>query len=349
MTRPAAVFAHSRKDLFLVGLSLAYPALAVAGLLVFPVWPWPAMVALGAVMVFLNCTNYQCVAHNFLHNPFFTRPWANAAFSIVNSISLGLPQTLYKYHHLNHHLYNNDLVDPVTRSTRDRSSTYRFGRPPAEESIWSYSLIGPMRTDLVELYAAAKKKGRTRLVWCEAVAMTLYTAAIAAIDWRYLLLFLLPVWFLGQAAALFENFLEHHHAVPGDRLTDSVSCYNALYNFVWFNNGYHQEHHYRPTVHWTDVAALRVEMLPEDQRRVVRGAHWFNFGAPRKPAGQSAVCDSIIPSPAREVAAVVAATEDGCADRSDPSDALLPCLATESADSTGLEPDLVPVGETIDS
>src|SRR5579871_4921661 len=126
MTRPAPVFAHSRKDLFLVGLSLAYPALAVLGLFVFPVWPWPAMVALGALLVFLYCTNYQCVAHNFLHNPFFRAESLNLAFSMLNSAGLGMPQTLYKYHHLNHHQFNNDLSDPDAQFTQDRSSTFRF-------------------------------------------------------------------------------------------------------------------------------------------------------------------------------------------------------------------------------
>ena len=76
------------------------------------------------------------------------------------------------------------------------------------------------------------------------------------------LMFLLPVWFLGQAAALAENYLEHHKAAPGDARTNSVSCYNPLYNFFWFNNGYHQEHHCKPAVHWTKVKDVRGEMLP---------------------------------------------------------------------------------------
>ena len=87
----------------------------------------------------------------------------------------------------------------------------------------------------------------------------------------------MPVWYFGQAAALAENYLEHYGSVPGSRLTDSVSSYGAVYNLVWFNNGYHQEHHLKPQMHWTRVAEVRPEMLPEDRRRVVAGAHWFNW------------------------------------------------------------------------
>ena len=61
------------------------------------------------------------------------------------------------------------------------------------------------------------------------------------------------------------------NASPGSN--DSVSCYSRLYNFVWFNNGYHQEHHFRPQVHWTELPTLHPQMLPESERRVVRGWH----------------------------------------------------------------------------
>ena len=64
------------------------------------------------------------------------------------------------------------------------------------------------------------------------------------------------------------------------RKTDSVSGYGRLYNLIWFNNGYHQEHHWRPQVHWTEVPALRAQLPPETSRRVVRAAHWFNFFPP---------------------------------------------------------------------
>jgi fatty acid desaturase len=280
-TQPVASlspFAQSWKDSFLIILGLLYPAMTVFGLLMFQVWPWPAMVALGLFMVFLNCTNYQCVAHNFLHNPFFRSRFANALFSIINSVSLGLPQTLYKYHHLNHHRFNNDLPVGSDQPPNDWSSTYRYGRPRgSEESIWRYALLGPLRTDLVGLYREAARKRQTTLVWWEAAAMTAYTVGLFVADWQYTLVFVIPVWYLGQSAALAENFLEHHHAVPGNRMTDSVSCYGRLYNFLWFNNGYHQEHHCKPQVHWTRIPEVRGEMLPEDQRRVVRVAHWFNF------------------------------------------------------------------------
>ncbi len=272
------LFAHHWKDGALVLLSGLSVGLLVFGLFAFEWWTWPALSGLGALIVFLNCTNYQCVAHNFLHNPFFRSRLLNNLFSMVNSIALGLPQTLYKYHHLNHHQFNNDVQDPVSKTTQDRSSTFRYSRrPDREEHLSSYSTLGPFRTELGILYATARAKNRAWLVWLEATAMLVFSSALAIASPWYFLEFVVPVWFLGQVAALAENYLEHHYAIPGNRLTDSVSCYNRMYNWLWFNNGFHQEHHYRPTVHWTKVCDLRSEMLPEKDRRVVRIAHWFNL------------------------------------------------------------------------
>lgn len=272
------IFAHSLRDGMLVLLSFVTIAAFVVLAVVWQTLTLPVMLLSGPVMIFLICTNYQCIAHNFLHNPFFKSRRMNALFSVVNSISLGMSQTLYKYHHLNHHRFSNDYKDPQTGRAKDRSSTFGYSKyPDREESIVSYALLGVLRTDVVSLYREAKEKKRHRMVMWESLAIFTFFGLLLVINWQYFLVFVLPVWFLGQAAALAENYLEHHKAVPGDVRTNSVSCYNPVYNLFWFNNGYHQEHHFKPAIHWTKVKEVRSEMLPEDQRRVVRGAHWFNF------------------------------------------------------------------------
>lgn len=272
------MFAHSKKDGFLVALSLLQLSLLFALTVAHPLLSWPLVLLSGAALVFLNCTNYQCVAHNFLHNPFFRKGWVNDAFSILNSPVLGMPQTLYKLHHLNHHRHNNDRPDRSTGTTKDFSSTYRFGRKPGhEESIFAYSVFGPFRMPLRILYRKAQKKNCQRQVIAEIAGIVTTITCLCILDLEFFFLFLVPVWFLGQAAALAENYLEHHLAVPGDPRRDSISCYGRLYNLIWFNNGYHQEHHCHPSEHWTKIKSRRSDMLPETERRVVSGAHWRNF------------------------------------------------------------------------
>ncbi len=52
-----------------------------------------------------------------------------------------------------------------------------------------------------------------------------------------------------------------------------VSSYHKLYNLIWFNNGYHAEHHYRPKVHWTKMRELHLQ-IREEQKRA--GVHVIN-------------------------------------------------------------------------
>lgn len=272
------IFAQSVRDGILVLLSLLTITAFVALGFFWETLSLLVILICAGALIFLICTNYQCIAHNFLHNPFFKSRVMNTLFSLINSVPLGMSQTLYKFHHFNHHRHSNDYKDPQTGRTKDRSSTFAHSRcSDKEESIVSYALLGVLRTDLVSLYREAKEKNKHRLVKWESLVIFSFFGFLLFFNWQYFLVFVLPVWYLGQAAALAENYLEHHKAVPGNVQTNSVSCYNPLYNLIWFNNGYHQEHHCKPAVHWTKVKEVRTEMLPEDQRRVVRGAHWFNF------------------------------------------------------------------------
>jgi fatty acid desaturase len=277
------LLAHDARDGVLIGLASVQMGVLVWSVLSFGHVAWQTSVALGIVCVLLICTNFQCVAHNFIHNPFFRSKRANRIFSVFNSLLIGGAQTLYRFHHLNHHRWNNDLPDPESGLPRDDSSTWRHGRPPeAEEPLLTYALFGYFRTDFGELLATARRKKQLGQVAIEYLAFAAFLATLTAINWRGVVFLYLPVWFLGNVAAVAENYLEHFGATPGDRRRDSVSSYGRLYNLVWFNNGYHQEHHYRPQVHWTRVPEVRAELPPETERRVVKGAHWFNF-APREP------------------------------------------------------------------
>jgi fatty acid desaturase len=279
-------FAHSRLDGLLVFLALFECALLFYGALSFGAVPCGHSLALGLVSVFLMCTNFQCVAHNFIHNPFFRRRRLNAAFSVFNSLLLGGPQSLYRIHHMHHHKYNNDAPDPLTRTTQDVTSTWRHSRrPDREEGFLTYALLGYFRSDFGYLLREAKRRQLLGWVLGETAAVLGLVMLFAMLNPRGLVFFYLPVWYLGNAAAQAENYLEHHGALPGNRKTDSVSSYGRLYNLIWFNNGYHQEHHYRPQVHWTRIPEVKELLPPASQRRVVRGAHWFNFAPRHKEHG----------------------------------------------------------------
>jgi fatty acid desaturase len=268
------------KDVFLLLAFLANALLYGTFFWQFESLSWATRTAVGFVLSLLICTNYQCVAHNFIHNPFFVSGRLNTLFSLLNSPLLGMPQSLYTVHHPNHHRYNSDHRDPKTQTTKDASSLYRHSRyPNRPENLLSYCILGVLRTDVAEMYRLANSP-----TWAKnlEVALCLVPFALSFLmGGIQLLVAYTAVWFSGQAMALAENYFEHYGAIPGSRKTDSVSCYNPIYNFMWFNNGYHQEHHYKPTVHWTKIKSVR-EQLPAQQnvRRIVPLAHFTTMFFP---------------------------------------------------------------------
>ena len=223
------------------------------------------LMSLVVINIFLVGTNYQCVSHNFIHLPFFKNNFLNQLFSIFNSVGIGIPQSAYRLHHLQHHRYNN-------QPEKDDSSTRKFSKDGKDENILTYSVLGVFRTDVPALVAEAFKK--SPLVIWEILYLVGFLAALAFLNWKLFLVYIVPSILLGQMFSLWENYCEHHYADPYDRKRDSVSCYNEFYNWVWFNNGYHQEHHYSPQVHWTEIPKVKAT-LPDD-RVIVKGCHLTN-------------------------------------------------------------------------
>ncbi len=276
--KPGWIFRFSPADSILVVIACIHVAGMVATVVFFDQLSPIALAGIAVGFILLTCTNYQCVAHNFIHNPFFSKELLNHVFSIFNSIPLGNPSTLYRFHHLNHHRFNSDYRNEATGTTQDYSSLYRYSKDPkVAENIWTYSLLGTFRFDFGVYFKVAREKELAWLVYLEVIAMIGFFAALAYVNWWATLVYLVPVVLLGQAASMAENYLEHRGADPESRMTDSVSSYSPIYNALWFNNGYHQEHHYRPQVHWRDIYRLREHMLPESERRVVRGSHLGNL------------------------------------------------------------------------
>jgi hypothetical protein len=76
-----------------------------------------------------------------------------------------------------------------------------------------------------------------------------------------------PRWFAsvyapGYAIGLALCWLQGHY----EHARGTTSHYGLLYNALFFNDGYHVEHHRRPGAHWTE--------LPGDTRLTDRGSRW---------------------------------------------------------------------------
>ena len=216
-----AVFAHDWRDALLVIVGLVELGTKVAMVIFWDVVPVPVTLIVVAALCLLNCMNFICVAHFFLHLPFFSRPWLNHIWGVIGSLSLGQPITLYRAHHLNHHRYGMDYVDDEIGDTRDWSSIYRYGQTPTRpEALWRYALLAPLRESPFPLIADVRSRGETRQLIAETVCLALFVVLLGFIDWRGLLLIYLPVWYFGQVLARVEAYAEHlvRHREIGERM-----------------------------------------------------------------------------------------------------------------------------------
>src|SRR5258708_16916175 len=74
--------------------------------------------------------------------------------------------------------------------------------------------------------------------------------------------FLLHAYLPGYGIGLALCWLHGHY----EHVRGTVSHYGALYNVLFFNDGYHVEHHAHPGAHWT--------RLPEFHRQETATSAW---------------------------------------------------------------------------
>jgi fatty acid desaturase len=143
---------------------------------------------------------------------------------------------------------------------------------------------GVFRDSPGDIYAAlkAKKPFDAAFGRFEMLAIAAFIGGLALIDWRAVV-FLVPFYYLGECGSQLNGYFEHFGGDPDEPIAWGVSTYAPLFNLVWFNNGYHAEHHFRPAVHWTRLPAFHAA-IAESQRQagvhVIEIAHTVGFLAP---------------------------------------------------------------------
>lgn len=251
-----SVFKDTPADALLVMVTVVTAALPF-GMALGLSWWW------GFAFVVLANVHLNASMHYHIHRPLFNSPRLNRWYELVCVLPCLVGFQEYKHIHLEHHKYVNDA--PVGGMVGDPVSTYRWGKGGAEEPMVSYALKGVFRNVFMgdNLRPTARVMDRqkyTHELWVKGIVLVAVLAANPAFFPLYLGL-LYAAWTLNWLL----SYCEHHGAAdPTDERRDSVSCYNRVYNFLLFNTGYHQEHHYRPGMHWTKLPALR-EQLPADR------------------------------------------------------------------------------------
>ena len=81
----------------------------------------------------------------------------------------------------------------------------------------------------------------------ETLAVALLWTGLTLFAWDFLITVYLPGYLLGLGLCWLHGHYEHARG--------TTSHYSAFYNWLFFNDGYHIEHHARPGVHWRILPA----------------------------------------------------------------------------------------------
>jgi fatty acid desaturase len=274
------VFAHTAWDIVPVLCGIGHLAFVIGMFLVFDEVPWWVNGILGCIYAISISWNINGVSHNFIHNPYFVSPFLNRAFSLVESLAIGFSQVFYDYVHMRHHVGNSDRQDEKGE-TIDWLSIYKFGKNDQPENVWAYTFLSYFRDDPKDIYAEIKKRSEADAQWgrIEIIAYVSFIVLGFILNWQFML-FLIPFNYLGNCLSSLNGFYEHFGGNTELPIAWGVSNYGWLYNVIWFNNGYHAEHHFRPKMHWTQMKAFH-EKIAEDQRKagvhVISHAHALGF------------------------------------------------------------------------
>ena len=177
------------------------------------------------VIAILLWWNANTVSHNFIHRPFFGTRAANRLYSAYLTLVLGFPQTLWRQRHLRHHA---------------ELAGHAAAKPDLRQAQVAPSLSRGAAAYMPELLLLAA-------FW------TLLATQLTP----WLLTAYLPGWAIGLGLCQLQGYYEH---ARGTR-----SHYGRIYNFLFFNDGLHVEHHRRPGLHWTELGQAVQPQTPQSR------------------------------------------------------------------------------------
>jgi fatty acid desaturase len=302
-TTDSKVFAHTRWDAVPALAGMFHLAYFFALFLLYPRTPLWIMLILGFIYALMVNANINGLAHNFVHNPFFRSPLANRLFGVANSVGCCFSQTYYDVVHMQHHKGNSDRPGD-DGETIDWLSIYRHGHDGEAENPWSYVFLSFFRDNPAAIKRELSKRGRAELMWgnIELAGFATALLVMCLLNWRYVICFFLPFFYLGHCFSYLNGYFRHYGADPDKPIAWGVSSYGKIYNWIFFYNGYHAEHHFRPKVHWTKMEKFHrqiSDLQKEEGVRVIKRAHMLGFldpDLPKRGKGHASSIENAAPS-----------------------------------------------------
>jgi beta-carotene hydroxylase len=201
------------------------------------------------------------IAHNHNHYATFSNKRLNNGFGHLLTLFYGYPTLMWiPTHNLNHHRHLN--------RPGDATITWRISN---KHNFWlasTYFLVSSFyQSPLINKYIGTARRRNRRLyrriifqyvVWIGALASLLVLACSL-----HGLLTGAMVWGLAVAlpsccslsTVMFFNYTQHVHTDAWSEHDHSRNFTGPIFNYLFFNNGYHTAHHENQNLHWAALPA----------------------------------------------------------------------------------------------
>jgi Fatty acid desaturase len=175
----------------------------------------------------------------------------------------------------------------VRTSTGTPTTGFRHGHEGEAENPWSYIFLSYLREDAMTIHKEIKRKNPVDARWGAARDRDSggHHPDWLLDNWKFWLFFL-PFYYLGHCCTYLNGYFLHYGGNPDKPIAWGVSSYAKWYNLIWFNNGYHAEHHFRPKLHWTKMKELHRRIAEQQEQagvRVIKPAQALGFLDPDRP------------------------------------------------------------------
>ena len=208
---------------------------------------------LGAITLTFACC---IINHNQQHCPVFFSRTLNCIFNILLTLTRGhTAQTIVVPHNKNHHRHSCGEGDWISMDNAgDGPGFVRLVR-------YIYRSCRSMRKQRKLLEAPKLSTAGRKQQMLERVILIVFCISAAFINLPAFIVFICIPWIVSMLLLVAVNLPQHDGCDPSSKYNHSRNFSSPLFNWLFFNNGYHTVHHLRPSLHWS--------LLPEVHLREV--------------------------------------------------------------------------------
>lgn len=264
-------------DIIAVFTVLLTVSLQLCGVLF--IWPWYLLFPF--VLLVRQATIIQ---HNHAHLKIFHSRFLNELIGRLCSLSNGVLPEFYELHHVrNHHRFNQRFVG----EKQDWSSLYAFKGtrfPDQPVGQFYYVLTFPFIALSYCVIELARSPGTLifrRFRNTVVLAIPILSWLIWMNAWHFFLFFIIPWTVIGFGLG-YNNYGTHHGCKYKGRFDVAIDDLAIPFRFPGYNQGYHLEHHLKPSLHWSLLPSFHETIKTQIPPRNIRHTPAVSLANPQK-------------------------------------------------------------------